>query len=438
VRRALAGCLGLAALSLLLWRQPAYDPTAWLIWGRELTEGTLGIAGGPSWKPLPVPFTFLFAYAGDDAAPLLWLLFARTAGLIAVVLAFRVAWRLGGRTAAWLAAAGLALQTDFLFNLLRGDSEGLLIALAMAALLLHLDGRHRTALAVGLVAGLVRPEVWIPLAGYALWLLHRDRRPATVALAVGGGAALLAAWFVPDYLSTGQWLHGAERAQNPVGGSPGQSAFPFGMTFVYASVMLAWPLYAGAVYVVLRERTPTVRGIAAAATALMITVAILAELGFTGNIRYAALPAALVAVLGGLGLPGLIAFARQRLTGAARIVVTAAAAIAVAVSLGIVGYGFVRLVREERIYGPRLDAAVAAAGGTAAIRACREISATPFERQALAYRLHIPIADVTTTHHGPGIALIRDHRELPGVAALPVVAQLPSWTIRRACLPPSG
>ena len=80
--RSVFACLGLAAASLLLLRVPSYDPSAWLIWGRELTDGTLSMTGGPSWKPLPVGFTTPFALAGSGAAPLLWLLVARTSGFV--------------------------------------------------------------------------------------------------------------------------------------------------------------------------------------------------------------------------------------------------------------------------------------------------------------------------------------------------------------------
>jgi hypothetical protein len=431
VRAALA-CAALAALSLLLLRQPSYDPTAWLIWGREISDGTLSMTGGPSWKPLPVGFTTLFAGTGA-AAPSLWLLVARTGGFIAVVLVFRVTRRLGGTVAGWVAAAALVLATDFLFNVLRGDSEGLLVALALGAIELHLIGRRRAAFVVGMLAGLLRPEVWPLLAVYAVVLMRRDRgRLAAAALAVAGAAGLLAAWFLPDYLSTGDWLRGANRAQHPVPGSPGQSAFPFGLTFVYASVSLAWPVYAGAVYAIVRARREgnrAVPAIAGGAAVLMVTVACLAELGFTGNLRYVTLPAALVCVLGGLGLPGLVG----SLTPARRRVAAVPAGIAVAVSVGLVVWSGVRLVRDERTYGARLDAAIAAAGGTTAIRACGQVAATPFERQALAYRLHLPSEDVWTHAETPGIAFIRGHRRLPNAAALPIRHRLPGWTLRAHC-----
>jgi MFS family permease len=433
MRRAVATSAVLAAASLLLLDEPAYDPTAWLLWGEQLSEGDLVMEGGPSWKPLPVLFTTAFALAGDGAAPLLWLALARAVGFLGIYLAYRVVRALGGgRGAGLLGAAGLALATDYLYNVVRGDTEGMLVAAAFGAIVLHLRGRRRAALALGIVAGLIRPEVWVVLAGYGLWLLWRDRRAMTIALCLGGAALLLAAWLLPDRLATGEWLRGARRAQNPVPGSPGASAFPFGMTFVYASISLAWPLYAGAVFAV-RTRRPVVLGIAAAATALMVTVAVLAELGFTGNIRYVALPAALVAILGALGLPDAARAAQARLGRNARRAVAVLAAGAVAVAAGIVVYGAVRLVREDRVLGPELDAALAAAGGPAAVRACGQVSTTAFERQALAYRLDLPARDVWTHAERPGIAFIRAGREHPNAAALPVAARLRGWTVRRAC-----
>ncbi len=68
--------LALGALSLLFPSTPSYDPYSWLIWGREIFHGQLHIAGGSSWKPLPVIFTTVFALFGS-AQPNLWLVVAR-------------------------------------------------------------------------------------------------------------------------------------------------------------------------------------------------------------------------------------------------------------------------------------------------------------------------------------------------------------------------
>src|SRR5690242_17420773 len=88
-RVAFAACAGLAALSLLLPWAAGYDAWAWLVWGRELTQSSLDLRGGPAWKPFPVLFTALFGPFGG-AGPDLWLLVARTGALLSLVLCFRL------------------------------------------------------------------------------------------------------------------------------------------------------------------------------------------------------------------------------------------------------------------------------------------------------------------------------------------------------------
>jgi hypothetical protein len=43
-----AGCVAIAALSLIAAHQTTYDPTAWLIWGREIIHWDLTTTVGPS------------------------------------------------------------------------------------------------------------------------------------------------------------------------------------------------------------------------------------------------------------------------------------------------------------------------------------------------------------------------------------------------------
>ena len=100
-----AVALVIAALSLLLPSTPSYDPWAWLVWGREIVHLRLHTIAGPSWKPLPVIFTTLFAPLGN-AAPDLWLVVARAGAVMAAVMCFKVAWRLTGRLLGVRAGAG--------------------------------------------------------------------------------------------------------------------------------------------------------------------------------------------------------------------------------------------------------------------------------------------------------------------------------------------
>src|SRR3954468_11665697 len=164
-----AACLALGALTLLAPTTPTYDPWAWLIWGREVLHLDLNTQYGPSWKPLPVALTTLFALV-PGAAPALWVAVARAGALAAIALGFRVARRLGGGVAgALLAAAAIALSTDFLRFAAVGDSEGLLLAALLLGVELHLSGRTRGALWAGFAAALLRPESWAFVGAYAAW-----------------------------------------------------------------------------------------------------------------------------------------------------------------------------------------------------------------------------------------------------------------------------
>ena len=215
-----AACVALAALSLLAPSAPTYDPYSWIIWGREILHLDLVTDTGPSWKPLPVLFTTVFALAGD-AAPSLWLVVARAGALGALALAYAMVRELGGgRLAAGAAALTLAVAPWWTVNNWLGNSEGLLVACALGAGLLHLRGRRHAAFAVAVAAGLLRPEVWPFLGLYGLWLAWTDRESR---LLVAGGFALLPLlWLVPEQLGSGDLFRAANRAQEDL--TPGNAA----------------------------------------------------------------------------------------------------------------------------------------------------------------------------------------------------------------------
>ena len=129
-----------AALSLLLPWALAFDPLAWLVWGRETGRLALDTTTGPSWKPFPVLFTTPFALFGG-AAPALWLIVARAGGLLALAGAYVLgdaARRAAGR--ARRPSAVMALSPWWLFNTALGNSEGLLAAAVLWAVIAHLAG----------------------------------------------------------------------------------------------------------------------------------------------------------------------------------------------------------------------------------------------------------------------------------------------------------
>ena len=69
----------------------------------------------------------------------------------------------------------MALSPWWLSNTALGNSEGLLAAAVLWAVVAHLGGRERAALVLLTAAGLMRPEVWPFLGLYGLWLWKRER-----------------------------------------------------------------------------------------------------------------------------------------------------------------------------------------------------------------------------------------------------------------------
>ena len=138
--------LVLAGLSFLAPSAPTYDPWAWIVWGREVLHLDLSTVDGPSWKPLPVLLTTPFALAGP-LAPDLWLYVARVGALAGVVVVFGLVRRLGGGVVgASAAAAAYASAPWTIRNAALGNSEGLLVALALGAVDRHLAGRRGAGL----------------------------------------------------------------------------------------------------------------------------------------------------------------------------------------------------------------------------------------------------------------------------------------------------
>ena len=226
--------MAIAALSLLAPSAPTYDPWAWIQWGREVVHGALSTSYGPSWKPLPVLVCALLAPLGS-AAPALWLIIARAGGVLGVLacalLAAELAPRGSGRLAStaarrWLrllagaVAAGALLVaglnfdlwgTSFAGSVWQGNSEGLLTACAIGAVLCHRARRLGWALALGVAAALLRPETWPFLAAYAVWLWRE--RAVVRGWLVAGLALVPALWFGAELWGSGELFRGAARAQ---------------------------------------------------------------------------------------------------------------------------------------------------------------------------------------------------------------------------------
>ena len=82
-----------------------------------------------------------------------------------------------------------------------GYSEGLATMVILIAVDRHLDGAPRQAFAVGFLAALDRPEIWLFWGPYGLWLFWRD--PGARKLVIGLFLLIPILWFAARVLGLG-------------------------------------------------------------------------------------------------------------------------------------------------------------------------------------------------------------------------------------------
>lgn len=473
----LGGSLALAVLSLLLPGALSYDPSAWVVWGREIAHGHLVTVAGPAWKPLPVLISVPLTLTGE-AAPLLWLTIARAGALLALAMAFRLARRLAppemSLAAGATAAGGLLCMGGFLGYLAAtGMSEPLLVAFFLGAVERHLMERGIAAWVLLGLAALLRPEVWPFFLAYGAWLTLAGALPRRVL--VVGVAALLALWFVPDLLGSGNLLRSYAKGARPGPASPVLTHSPV-LTVLHQGwkVMLAPVQVLAAVGVVgiiagaggraaARER----RLVGLVGVAYLSVVGVMVGAGSSaGDVRYLLPGLALVSVVAGVGvglLPGMMASLVRRLrwrpdaAGLSGGLRAATAAVALAAfgaalrpELPMVGVQTERL-REQTETAAGLSNAVRSAGGRRAVLDCGAPTTEPLEVPWLAWVLRVPIGAVRSTAVFAGGRWIRLPPNSPGAVfavrggagglGLPRVwKEVPGgqWVVRTACRPNRG
>jgi hypothetical protein len=403
----IAACLVLAAASLLLPSEPSYDPLAWLIWGRELAHLQLDTAGGPSWKPLPVALTTLFAPLGEidrGLPPALWMVVARAGALLALVLAFRLASRLAGAGVAGalgglVAALALFMTPDWFQFAAHGSEAPIAVALMLWAVERHLDGRPTHAVVLGTLACLLRPELFAFLAPYGAWTWWAQ--PRLRPLLIGALVLLPVAWIGPEWIGSGAPLDGGAQARSEPAWSLSLAERPWlrALERVHNHAGLVVELLgAVAVAVAVARRRVAVLVLAGAALAEVGLFVAMTQAGFSGNPRYVLPALTLWSVLAGVGAGHLAQLAPALLGPRWRV----AGAAAAATGLALFGAGFVdsRLTRVEAEadeVGKRMQLhrelarAVREVGGPDAVAAIGTPTSNRALHTRLAYELGVPM-----------------------------------------------
>src|SRR5437763_5528767 len=218
-RRVLPNALAAAVVGLLIlaWFGHAflnYDTFYALLWGDDLVHGRspqYQVPFAPTPHPLATAVGALASFFGDAGE-----------GVMLGVVLFAIGWLvvglfwLGREAFAWpvglLGAAIFVTRVPPLNYGIRGYVDLPAIAFIVWAAVLEVRRPRRgwPVLALLGLAGLLRPEAWLYIAAYWLWLFPSRDWPARIRLALLAGAAP-AIWLISDALVTGDalWsLHG--------------------------------------------------------------------------------------------------------------------------------------------------------------------------------------------------------------------------------------
>ncbi len=458
-------CVVVAIVSwALLPTVPSYDPYSWIVWGREVSDPHIPfvVGNGPSWKPLPFAFTVVYGLFGS-AAPALWVITARVGGLLGWVAAWRLGSRLagGGRwgaVAGAIAVAGVLTTQDYGYYFMRGASEPGLVACTLWAIDRRLHGRRGAAFWLLVAGSLIRPEFW-PFTGvYAGWLALRDpgwRRWRGRLRLAAGLLIVPIGWFGPPWLASSDPLLAAQNASlydGHLGPDPMRAIIRRGVDDQI------WPLLAAAILVVVvgvlwdRERRRVFAALGAGVVAGWVIVVVMTlGLGYPGLERFYLPEAAVVCVLGGVGIVWVAREVGRAVTrGRERVGVAAAAG---AAALGVLVAGGVLASRTpiaaladaepqaalaaQTLRG--LDRAIAAAGGRRAVLPCAgSFAAVNHAAQpALAWRLGVTLERVGSAITRPGVDFIGPANiatGIPAAIAPPLtgdrrVARTGHWTV---------
>ena len=453
-------CIVLAAISAaVLPTVPSYDPWAWISWGREVTDPHLSfaISGGPSWKPLPVVFTTIWALFGSTAAPTLWVITARAGGLLGVVAAYLLASRLirGPRwakvAAGLIAGAGIVITQAWWDEMFRGTSEPMLIATALWAVLAHLDGRRGWAFSLGVATSLIRPEAWPLIIVYAGWLWFKQPR-----LRVGIVLGLLSIpvfWFGPPWIGSGQPFLAAVHAEE-YNGDLGKHPL-FTVLGRGVDIQLLPVLVAGVVAAVFawfdKPRDWLLLSLAGATVVWWVIVVGMTLDGYPGLERFYLPAAGMTCVLAGVGIVRLAQLGASVVPAGRTAVAVGLTAVLVAITIPWVGGRINQASAEYHTASQavtRLDqmtAAVAAVGGHAGVFPCKSSFAAVNHsvQTALAWKLHVTLGRVGTSMRHQGVMFVGPHDSIDGIAP-PIdhrltqqqfLAQVGAWKMYRVTAP---
>ncbi len=377
------------ALIRLTGTRPGYDPYGWLDWGYQTLRGSLNLGGAPSWKPFTYLFNVPYALFGHYAL-WLWMVTSVSISLSGAVFGGRIAYRLtaarpgdadaGPRyryaaiAAAVIGGASVLGIQNYFHYLLSAQSDSMLVAVCLAAIDCHINGRYRWAWWLLALACLGRPEVW-PYAGlYAIWAWLRV--PSMRWMLYLGTVLVAFLWFgVPTITNGKPDIAGQLALRSPRechGGKVVCTVDRFtGLDYlpIEIAALVAFGL------AVLRRDRVVLALVGAVVLWVVVEVAFVLH-GFPGVPRYLFEPAGLTAVLAGVAagwLPGDASRIHRSLpswAGIPLVAVLVATMISPAISQLRIEHRDIRHERARTAEINRLQTTINALGGYRHVLAC--------------------------------------------------------------------
>jgi hypothetical protein len=350
--------IAIVSALLVVWARtrPSYDAYGWLVWGYQTVHGGLDLGGAPSWKPLTFLFTVPLALFGHYEM-WLWMFVSCAVALAGAVFAGRIAFRLSGggtadaddsaivRYAPWAAAvfagaAVLGLQ-DYMHYILSSQSDPMLVTFTLAAIDMHLLGKYRWTLVFGVLATLGRPEAGPWLALWGLWAWFKV--PGMRWWLVGGAVVVAFGWFGIPTITNHRPLLAGDLAQKSPRALRHNQFFGTLGRFRDLEYTPVWLLALLTVIVGIFRRDRTILTITGLAVGWVIVEIAFAYHGWPALGRYMFEPAAIGAVLAGVGVALILTGLPKLAHGIPRW----AGIPVVAVLVGVLVPGAVARIRDE-------------------------------------------------------------------------------------------
>jgi hypothetical protein len=441
----LASGLALLAFSavIVVWARtrPSYDAYGWLVWGYQTVHGVLDLGGAPSWKPLPFLFTVPYALFGH-AQVFLWMTTAVAISLAGAIFAARIAYRLtldgpraraadageavspganapsqrrryGALVAALFAACALLGIEDYAHYILSVQSDPVIVTCVIAAVDCHLCGRRRWAFWLLWLASLGRPEGWLWLGLYGLWMFVRE--PKMRWQVVIGALGQLFFWFGVPTITNGRPFVSAQLAENSprelhgsiISGTLGRfTELEYLPVWLAALACTAWAALA---------RNRLVLALAAGAAGWVVVEVAFALHGWPGLPRYMFEAAALCAVLAGVfvgwaltAVSSLRVSALPRVAGVPVVVILAVALAPSALSRARTERSDLKHERARATDINMLGPLISQLGGPLRVRHCGNPAVEVAWVSSLAWWLHMDVGFLTR-HASDAIHSTRPH-----------------------------